>query len=81
MLTGTDIKIDKSLDKGAKCGALQIDLSKTFDCLVHDLFKAKLHAYGFEPWAIGVQSWPVWLNGWVFVFELSGFGFESSCSH
>ena len=22
-----------------------------------------------------------WLNGWVFVFELSGRGFESSCSH
>ena len=26
-------------------------------------------------------SWPVWLNGWVFVYELSGCGFESSCSH
>ena len=25
--------------------------------------------------------WPVWLNGWVFVDELSGCGFESSCSH
>ena len=25
--------------------------------------------------------WPVWPNGWVFVYELSGFGFESSCSH
>ena len=24
---------------------------------------------------------PVWLNGWVFVYELSGSGFESSCSH
>ena len=23
----------------------------------------------------------VWLNGWVFVYELSGCGFESSCSH
>ena len=23
----------------------------------------------------------VWLNGWVFVYELSGSGFESSCSH
>ena len=23
---------------------------------------------------------PVWLNGWVFVYELSGCGFESSCS-
>ena len=24
---------------------------------------------------------PVWLNGWVFFYELSGGGFESSCSH
>ena len=25
--------------------------------------------------------WPVWLNGRVFVYELSGCGLESSCSH
>ena len=25
--------------------------------------------------------WPVWLNGWVFVYELSGCGFESRCYH
>ena len=24
--------------------------------------------------------WPVWLKGWVFIYELSGCGFESSCS-
>ena len=24
---------------------------------------------------------PVWPNGWVFVYELSGYEFESSCSH
>ena len=24
---------------------------------------------------------PVWPNGWVFVYELNGSGFESSCSH
>ena len=24
---------------------------------------------------------PVWLNGWVFIFELSGCGFDSCCSH
>ena len=25
--------------------------------------------------------WPVWLNGWVFVYELSGCGLHSSCSN
>ena len=25
--------------------------------------------------------WLVWLNGWVFVYELSACGFESHCSH
>ena len=25
--------------------------------------------------------WSVWLNSWVFVYELSGFGFGFSCSH
>ena len=24
---------------------------------------------------------PVWLNGWVFVYELNGCGFESRCGH
>ena len=23
--------------------------------------------------------WPVWLNGWVFIFKLSGCGFKSCC--
>ena len=26
-------------------------------------------------------NWPAWPNGWVFFYELSGSGFESSCSH
>ena len=25
--------------------------------------------------------WPVWLNGWVFVYKLSGCEFKSHCSH
>ena len=27
------------------------------------------------------RNWPVWSNGCVVVYELSGSGFDSSCSH
>ena len=30
---------------------------------------------------MGFEPWPVWLNGWVFVYNLSGCGFESCCCH
>ena len=30
---------------------------------------------------IKISAWPVWPNGWVFVYQLSGCGFESCCSH
>ena len=40
-------EIRKSLDEKNSSGMLLTDLSKAFDCLVHDLMIAKLHAYGF----------------------------------
>ena len=41
-------KWHKALDSGKMAGALLTDLSKAFDCLNHELFIAKLEAYGFD---------------------------------
>ena len=38
----------KNMDKGKSCAALLTDLSKAFDCIVHDFLIAKLEAYGFS---------------------------------
>ena len=39
-------------DKGDSFGALLTDISKTFDCLSHELLIAKLAAYGFSQSAL-----------------------------
>ena len=38
----------KCLDNKGSTGVLLTDLSKAFDCLIHDLLIAKLNAYGFH---------------------------------
>ena len=41
-------KWKNTVDEGKYFGVLLTDLSKAVDCLTHELFKAKLHAYGFD---------------------------------
>ena len=41
-------KPKKALDNGQFTGILLTDLTKTFDCISHDLLIAKLNAYGFS---------------------------------
>ena len=38
----------ETIDKRDCFGALLIDLSKAFDCLLHDMLIAKLHSYGVD---------------------------------
>ena len=45
-IIGMTEKWRRNLDQGCICGALFTDLSKVFDCLVHDFLIAKLETYG-----------------------------------
>ena len=48
-------KCGKNMDKGKMCTALLTDLSKAFDCIVHDFLIDKLQAYGFSYEALKVM--------------------------
>ena len=46
----------EELDKGGFAGTILMDLSKAYDCLPHDLFVAKLEAYGVGKAALNLIS-------------------------
>ena len=49
------------LDKSYLVEAVITDLSKTFDCIPHDLLFAKLEAYGFDNYTIRYVSPYSWV--------------------
>ena len=50
----------RNMDEGGICRALFSDLSKAFDCLVHDFLIAKLEANGFTYESLKlINSYPI----------------------
>ena len=64
-----------------------LDIQATVECrftlkLELDMIKTYNQMHGTDRYPrLSSIIWPVSLNGWVFVYELSGCGFESRCSH
>ena len=49
---------------------------------VHDLIRTYSQMHVTDEYSqLSSIIWPVWLNDWAFLYELSGCGFQSSCSH
>ena len=58
-----------------------IECGFTLKC-IHDLIRTYSQMHCTDKYSQHSSIiWPVWLNDWVFIYELSGCGFESSCSH
>ena len=55
-------------------------LAKWFSCVVRTYLYSQMHrTQKYSPHSSIIC--PVWRNGWVFVYELKGCGFESRCCH
>ena len=48
--------------------------------LDHDMIFTPVHCLGKNS-QHNLIIWPAWLNGWMFVYKLDGWGFESYCCH
>ena len=64
-------KMKVAWDNNKVCAALLTDLSKAFDCLLHDLFIAKLYAFGFDHKFLWVNH--AYLNDWIQVTKVGSF--------
>ena len=64
-----------------------LDIQATIECsctmkLVRDMIITYIQMHRTDTYSQhSLIIWPVWLNGWVFVYELNSCGFESCCFH
>ena len=64
-----------------------LEIQSTVQCgftlkLEREMMKTYDEMHGTDNYSrLSSIIWPVWINGLVFVYELSGCGFESRCSH
>ena len=54
-------KWKKNRDKGGSFATILTDFSTAFDCFLHDLLTAELHAYGFD--MVSPELIYIYLNG------------------
>ena len=74
--------MEKSVDNGGAFGTLLTDLSKTFDCVSHELLIVKLDAYGFDKWSLVlIYNYLSNRKQRVKIFQLLGVKSFSSWSH
>ena len=63
-----------------------LDIQATIECgftlkQVCDMIKTYSQMHRIDKYLPHSSTiWPIWLNGWVFVYDLRGCGFESRCS-
>ena len=63
-----------------------LDIQATIQCeftlkRIHDMIRTYSQMHRTDKYSQRSSIFlPVWLNAWVFVYELSGCGFQSSCS-